>query len=35
MNEYVKIFKDKSGDRNKNNKLMSLHVDNEKQLQKY
>ena len=32
---YVKTVKDKGGDKNKNNKLMSLHVDDDKLLEKY
>ena len=32
---YVKTFEDKSGDRNKNNKLMLLHTDHDKLLEKY
>ena len=35
MNRYVKTFKVKDGDKNKNNKLMSLRVDDEKLLEKY
>ena len=32
---YVKAFKVKDGDKDKNNKLMSFHVDGEKLLEKY
>ena len=35
MNWYVKTFKVKDRDKNKNNKLMSSHTDDEKLLQKY
>ena len=35
MSWYVKTFKDKGGHKNKNNKLMSLHIDNDKLLEKY
>ena len=35
MNWYVKTFKVKDRDKNKNNKLMSSHIDDEKLLQKY
>ena len=35
MNEYVKTFKVKDGDKVKNNKLMSLRIDDEKLLEKY
>ena len=35
MSGYVKTFKDKGGDKNKCNKLMSLHKDDEKLLEKY
>ena len=35
MSEYVKIFKDKGGDKNKNNKLISLCVDDDKLFEKY
>ena len=35
MDGYVKIFKNKSGDKNKNNKLMSLRIDDDKLLEKY
>ena len=35
MSGYVKTFKVKDGDKNKNNKLMSLCVDDEKLLEKY
>ena len=35
MNGYVKTFKDEDGDENKNNKLMSLHIDYDKLLEKY
>ena len=34
-NAYVKIFKDKGADENKNNKLMFLHVDDDRLLGKY
>ena len=33
--EYVKTFKVKYGDKDKNNKLASFHVDYEKLLEKY
>ena len=33
--EAVKTFKAKHGDENKNNKLMSFHIDNAKLLEKY
>ena len=32
---YVKTFKVKDGDKDKNNKLMSFHIDDEKLLEKY
>lgn len=32
MGEYVKTFKDKDWDNNKNNKSMSLHIDDDKLL---
>ena len=32
---YVKTFEDKGGDKNKNNKLMFLHIDDKKLLGKY
>ena len=35
MSGYVKRFKDKGGDKNKCNKLISLHKDDEKLLEKY
>ena len=35
MSEHVKIFKDKEIYKNKNNKSMSLRIDNEKLLKKY
>ena len=35
MSEHVKIFKDIEIYKNKNNKLMSLRIDNEKLLKKY
>ena len=35
MNGYVKTFKIKKGDQDKNNKLMSFVVDKEKLLEKY
>ena len=35
MSGYVKTFKDKSGAKSKNNKLMSLHIDDDKLLEKY
>ena len=35
MSGYVKTFKVKVGDKNKNNKLMSLHIDYDKLLEKY
>ena len=34
MSGYVKTFKDKGGDKNKNNKLMSLRIDDDKLLEK-
>ena len=30
MSWYVKTFEDKGGDNNKNNTLMSLHIDDDK-----
>ena len=35
MSEYVKIFNVKDEDKDKNNKLMSFRVDDEKLLEKY
>ena len=35
MGGYVKTFKGKGGDKNKNNKLMSLCLDDDKLLWKY
>ena len=35
MSGYVKTFKVKEGDKDKNNKLMSLCIDDEKLLEKY
>ena len=35
MNGYVKTFKVKEGDKDKNNNLMSFRIDNEKLLEKY
>ena len=35
MNECVETFKDKGGDKNKNNELMSLCIDDHKLLEKY
>ena len=35
MSGYVKIFRVKDGDKNKNNKLMSFNKDDEKLLEKY
>ena len=35
MDGYVKIFKNKGGDKNKNNKLMPLGIDDDKLLEKY
>ena len=35
MSGYVETFKVKDGHRNKNNKLMSFRIDNEKVLEKY
>ena len=35
MSGYVKIIKVKGGDKGKNNKLMSFHVDDDKLLEKY
>ena len=35
MTGYIKTFKDKGGDKNKNNKLMSLIIDDGKLLKKY
>ena len=35
MSGYVKAFKVKAGDKNESNKLMSLHKDVEKLLEKY
>ena len=35
MSGYVKIFKAKGGDKNKNSKLMSLCIDDDKLLEKY
>ena len=35
MSGYIKIFKVKDGDEDKNNKLMSFRTDDEKLLEKY
>ena len=35
MSGYVKTFKVYDRDKNKNNKLMSFHIDDEKLLEKY
>ena len=35
MSEYIKTFKGKNGDKDKNNKLISFLIDDEKSLQKY
>ena len=35
MNGYVKTFKVEDVDKDKNNKLMSFHIDDEKLLEKY
>ena len=35
MSEYIKTFKGKNGDKDKNNKLISFLIDDEKPLQKY
>ena len=35
MNGYVETFKDKRGDMNSNNTLMSLRIGNDKLLEKY
>ena len=35
MSGYVKTFKVKDGDKDKSNKLMSFHIDDEKLLEKY
>ena len=35
MTGYVKTFKDKGGDKSKNNKLISLCIDYDKLLEKY
>ena len=35
MSGYVKIFRVKEGDKDKNNKLMSFRIDDEKLLEKY
>ena len=32
---YLKVFKVKDGDKDKNNKLMSFHMDEDKLLEKY
>ena len=34
MNGYIKTFKVKDGDKDKNNKLMSLRIDDQKLLEK-
>ena len=34
MSEYVKTFKEKGRDKNENKKLMSLHIDDDKLLEK-
>ena len=33
--DILEQFKDKDGDKSKNNKLMSLHIDDDKLLEKY
>ena len=35
MSQYVKTFKVKDGDKDKNNKLMSFRIDDKKLLEKY
>ena len=35
MSGYIKKFKEEGGDKNKNNKLMCLHVHDDKLLRKY
>ena len=35
MSRYVKTFKVKDGDKDKNNKLMSFRIDDEKLIEKY
>ena len=35
ISEYVKTFKVEDVDKDKNNKLMSVHIDDEKLLEKY
>ena len=35
MSEYAKTFKVKDGGKDKNNKYMSFHIDDEKILEKY
>ena len=35
MSRYVKTFKDKGGDKNKNDKLVSLRIDDNKLLEIY
>ena len=35
MSEHFKTFKDKGGDKNKNNKLMSLRIDGDKLFKNY
>ena len=35
ISEYIKAFKVKGGDKDKNNKSMSFHIDDEKQFEKY
>ena len=35
VSEYIKTFKDKGGEKNKNNKLLFLSTDNDKLLEKY
>ena len=35
LSEYIKTFKDKGGEKKKNNKLLSLSTDNNKLLEKY
>ena len=35
INGYVKTFKDKGGDNNKNNQLMSFRIDDDELLEKY
>ena len=35
MSAYIKTFKVKEGDKDKNNKLLTFHIDDEKVLEKY